>query len=78
MTRSVGGCDSAEDPRLDARDANPLWAIDTDDLLHVRAARRQPQPPDKRFSLWRVIGRKSLTLFSDNYLERLTTTIVSG
>ena len=61
MTRSVGGCDSAEDPRLDARDANPLWAIDTDDLLHVRAARRQPQPRDKRFSLWRVIGRKSLS-----------------
>ena len=27
----------------------------------VRAARRQPQPPDKRFSLWRVIGRKSLS-----------------
>lgn len=61
MTHNVGGCDSAEDPRLDARHANPLWAIDTDDWLHVRAARRQPQPPDKRFSLWRVIGRKSLT-----------------
>lgn len=61
MTRNVGGCESAENPRLDARHANPLWAIDMDDWLHVRAARRQPQPPDQRFSLWRVIGRKSLT-----------------
>lgn len=60
MTHDVGGCDGAEDPRLDARHANPLWAIDTDDWLHVRAARRRPEPPDKRFSLWRVSGRKSL------------------
>lgn len=61
MTRSGGGCDGAEDPRLDARDANPLWAVDTDDWLHVRAARRRSQPSDRRFSLWRVTGRKSLT-----------------
>lgn len=60
LTHGVGGCDNVEDPRLDARDANPLWAVDTDDLMHVRAARRRPQSPDKRFSLWCMTGRKYL------------------
>jgi len=61
----VGGYDNAENPALDARDADPLWAIDSDNWLHVRVARRRPSLRDQRFSLWRVPGRKSLTLAGD-------------
>jgi len=60
FTRGGGGYDDVEDPRLDARHANPLWAIETDAWLDVRPARRPAQPADPRFSLWRVPGRKSL------------------
>lgn len=59
-----GGCESAEDPCLDAREAYPLWLATTDGLLHVRAstARSASDPPT--FDLWRVPGRKRLALGS--------------
>lgn len=59
----IGGvCDSAEDPRLDAREARPLWVTAADDLLHVRASRAHNAPTRETFDLWRVPGRKRLAL----------------
>lgn len=63
MCRSDGGgCESAEDPRLDAREAHPLWIATTDELLHVRASAARSAPGQQSFDLWRVPGRKGLTL----------------
>lgn len=57
---SAGACDVAEDPRLDARAASPLWLAPPDELLHVRASRSHAAAG--RFDLWRIPGRKRLTL----------------
>ena len=63
---SVGGCRVAEDPQLDARQAYPLWITSADDLLHVRASPNQGAASDQSsqqpFDLWRVPGRKRLSL----------------
>lgn len=65
----AGACDVAADPRLDARDAHPLWLTDGADLLRVRALRADDastREPDARpFDLWRVPGRKRLDSSSD-------------
>lgn len=66
-----GGCDSAEDPRLDAREARPLWITAADELLHVRASRAHDASPRPIFDLWRVPGRKRLALV-DSGLTLLT------
>lgn len=56
----------AEDPCLDAREVCPQWQASTEDLLHVRAVRTrsasQVDAADRRFDLWRLPGRKHLTL----------------
>lgn len=57
-----GGCDSAEDPRLDAREAQPFWITAADELLHVRPSRAHGAPTRPAFDLWRVPGRKRLAL----------------
>lgn len=59
---SVGGCDSAEDPRLDAREAHPIWIATTDQLLQVRASQAHSASIQRTFDLWRVPGRKRLVL----------------
>ena len=68
LPSSAGGCRVAEDPRLDARSAHPLWIAPTDDLLHVRASPIQGVASDQSspltFDLWRVPGRKRLSLGS--------------
>jgi hypothetical protein len=65
---SVGGCRVAEDPQLDARQACPLWITSADELLHVRASPIQgvasDQASQQTFDLWRVPGRKRLSLGS--------------
>jgi len=55
----VGGCDVAEDPSLDGRNAQPQWLASTDGWLHVRATRAAGP---SRFDLWRIPGRKRLAL----------------
>ena len=57
----AGGCDVAEDPDLDGRDARPLWLSSSDALLHVRAAHAN-NAAARRFDLWRIPGRKRLEL----------------
>jgi hypothetical protein len=57
---SDGACDVAEDPRLDARAAHPHWLASPDELLHVHASRSHAAAC--RFDLWRIPGRKRLTL----------------
>ena len=68
----AGACDVADDPRLDARDAHPLWLTDSDDLLHVRALHARDassrEPAARAFDLWRVPGRKRLVGSSDAVL----------
>lgn len=59
---SAGGCDSAEDPQLDARAAHPVWITAADELLHVRASRGHAASVRPAFDLWRVPGRKRLAL----------------
>lgn len=59
---SDGGCDSAEDPSIDAREARPLWIASTDALLHVRGSTALGAVAQPTFDLWRVPGRKRLTL----------------
>ena len=63
---SVGGCRVAEDPQLDARQACPLWITSADELLHLRASPIQgvasDQASQQTFDLWRVPGRKRLSL----------------
>jgi hypothetical protein len=55
--RQPGGCDFAEDPTLDARDADPAWLPDPDALIGVGPAVRDE---DDTFSLWAIPGRKSI------------------
>lgn len=60
----AGVCDVADDPRLDARDAHPLWLTPNCELLRVQAwdAQDAPvrSPSAMLFDLWRVPGRKRL------------------
>jgi hypothetical protein len=46
---------------MDGRNAQPLWLLSSDDLLHVRAARAN-NAAAHRFDLWQIPGRKRLTL----------------
>jgi hypothetical protein len=68
------------DPRLDAREASPIWTIDA--LRPVTLARdemhRVQERPNvaERFSLWRLSGRKSL--FDDGNALRLIVRSLSG
>jgi len=68
----AGACDVADDPRLDARDAHPLWLTDSADLLHIRALQARValtrEPAARAFDLWRVPGRKRLDGSSDAVL----------
>ena len=61
---TAGACDVADDPRLDASEAHPLWLSDTGGLLHVRAlhAHHAParSPTTAAFDLWRIPGHKRL------------------
>lgn len=59
--RPAGGCKVAEDPRLDARRAHPLWTAAADALLHVRAAFAHDSTVSLAFDLWKIPGRKRLT-----------------
>jgi hypothetical protein len=58
--RPVGACDFVEDPRLDARQAHPLWAASTDELLRVRAVGAHDATAREVFSLWQIPGQKRL------------------
>jgi hypothetical protein len=55
---SAGACDFAEDPRLDAREVRPLWI--GAGAAHVRA--HLARGGGQTFSVWRLAGRKQLTL----------------
>jgi hypothetical protein len=57
----AGGCDVAEDTKLDGRNAQPLWLSSSDGLLHVLAAHAQ-NAATRRFDLWCIPGRKHLAL----------------
>ncbi len=46
---------------MDGRNAQPLWLSSSDGLLHVRAAHAN-NAAARRFDLWRIPGRKRLTL----------------
>lgn len=60
----AGVCDFGEDPSLGAREVCPQWETGTDHLLRVRLARTHDAA--RRFDLWRVSGRKRLTLVDDD------------
>ena len=59
--RAAGGCRVAEDPRLDARQARPLWTAAADALLQVRTFRAHDTSTGPVFSLWKIPGRKYLS-----------------
>jgi hypothetical protein len=46
---------------MDGRNAQPLWLSPPDGLMHVRAAHAHDAAA-RRFDLWRIPGRKRLTL----------------
>ncbi len=80
----IGGCDVAEDPRLDARLAQPLWLTSSEELLHVRAAPARGVA-SKGFDLWRIPGRKrlvfdglELTLIAEQHAERVRLSLASS
>ena len=56
---SLGGCDFLEDPREDARTAEPVWLPDPDPLVTLGPAITDGAEP---FSLWALPGRKNLVL----------------
>jgi hypothetical protein len=56
----AGACDVDLDPRLDARDAHPVWLGVEDALPHLRPASAHSVPRGQVFSLWRIRGRKRL------------------
>lgn len=56
----AGACDVDLDPRLDARDAHPVWLGVEDALPHLRPALAHSVPRSQVFSLWRIRGRKRL------------------
>ena len=58
--RATGGCKVAEDPRLDARQAHPLWTAAADALLHVRATFAHESTDNLAFDFWRIPGCKRL------------------
>ena len=49
-----------EDPRLDGRQAHPLWAASTDELLRVRAVGARDATAREAFSIWQIAGQKRL------------------
>jgi hypothetical protein len=68
-TPAAGGCDSVDHPELDARRAHIEWLSSTDDVLQVRAARSPGGDPQQAlFDLWRVPGRKRLSLHGNTDL----------
>ena len=48
-----------EDPRLDARDAQPAWFPDYPELIHLYLD-VDPMPDSVAFDFWRIPGRKEL------------------
>lgn len=80
----IGGCDVAEDPRLDARLAQPLWLRSSEELLHVRAVPARGVA-SKSFDLWRIPGRKrlefdgeDLTLTAEQHAARMRLSLASS
>lgn len=59
---SAGVCDFVEDPELDARQVRPLWIDAPDAALRVHAAAQG----EDTFCVWRIPGRKRLTLRGPN------------
>lgn len=57
-THPVGGCDFAEDPDRDAREATPVWLAESG--ASVRLSPYADEPVALRFSLWSFAGRKAL------------------
>lgn len=57
----AGGCKVAEDPRLDARRAHPLWTAAADAPLQVRAINAHDTSTWPVFSFWKIPGRKHLS-----------------
>lgn len=61
--RDAGACEVAADPRLNGREAHPLWLKAPDDFLNVQPADPSgtATPEDQpAFDLWRIPGRKRL------------------
>lgn len=56
----AGACDVALDPRLDAREAHPVWIGAEDRLPHLRPAQVGSAGDGPVFGLWRIRGRKHL------------------
>lgn len=57
----AGACDVDLDPRLDARQAHPVWIGAEDRLPHLRPAQVRGSASDGPvFGLWRIRGRKHL------------------
>lgn len=52
----TGGCSFFEDPRCDARTAQPVW-LDAPPLVCLIPDAKERAP---RFSLWRIVGSKAL------------------
>lgn len=58
-----GGCADAVDPELDARQAHPCWLDQAPADWWVRASAGEPGVVGAvRFDLWRIPGRKALSL----------------
>lgn len=55
-----GGCSSADDPDLDARQAHPLWTDGSAERLHARAAGKHDASVATTFSAWKIPGRKRI------------------
>lgn len=52
------GLRGLEDPGIDARRAQPVWAIALDTLLHVRVSRTPDAANCRPFRFWDIPGRK--------------------
>jgi len=59
--RCIGGCVFAEDPDLDARDANPSWLPQPAKVVSLMQ-RSSSDSVGQPFCLWRMAGRKALVL----------------
>jgi len=55
-----GGCDVAEDPRLDAREAAPAWGPDPADAVRLVRTDTHYDAASPAFDLWAFAGRKQL------------------
>ena len=53
------GLRALEDPKLDARDAHPVWMPDHDTVLYLHLD-VDPPPNSRAFEFWNIPGRKDL------------------